>query len=111
MSGRSVLAYAPDLMDRSRLTAAVAGLRVAPTPAALVELAGAELERGDGVVVLVDLSRRGVLDAVRVLAGRGVRVVGFAPHVDDALLAAGRDAGAEVLARSRLFARVRAGEW
>lgn len=92
-----VVAFVPDLMDRSRL-GRLGSVEVvhARTPADLVELAG------DGDLVVVDLSRPGVLE---VLGGVGGHVVGFASHVDDGLLAAARSAGcAEVQPRSRFFA-------
>ncbi|HEX9970171.1 MAG TPA: hypothetical protein VGB03_08535 [Acidimicrobiales bacterium] len=92
-----VAAYVPDLMDRSKV-AAVAGDRVAfaRTPG---DLAGIDAD-----LVVVDLSRPGVLDALARLEGR--RVVGFGSHVDTELLDAARTAGCEVLPRSKFFARL-----
>lgn len=92
-----VAAYVPDLMDRSKVSAA-AGDRVtfARAPADLAAI-GADL-------VVVDLSRPGVLDALAQLEGR--RVVGFGSHVDTALLDTARAAGCEVLPRSKFFARL-----
>lgn len=97
-----VVALVPDLMDRSRLAgpaaAAGVGVQFVGSAAALVEEVGA----GDVGLVLLDLGRPGVLD----LAGRlppGLRVVGFASHVDEATLAAARAAGVEALARSAFF--------
>ena len=89
-----VVAFAPDLMDQSKLRAAGVDLvrRVA-------DLAEVEADR-----VLVDLSRPGVLDAVGAIGGE---VIGFGPHVDDTLLGAGLAAGcAEVLPRSVFFRRL-----
>lgn len=89
-----VVAFAPDLMDQSKLRAAGVDLvrRVA-------DLAEVEADR-----VLVDLSRPGVLDTVGAIGGE---VIGFGPHVDDALLDAGLAAGcAEVLPRSVFFRRL-----
>jgi hypothetical protein len=93
-----VVAYVPDLMDRSRL-AAVADVTFVPDPAALAAAAeGADL-------VVVDLSRPGVLGVVGDLA---VRTIGFGSHVDRDLLDAARAAGCdEVLARSAFFSRAR----
>lgn len=96
-----VAACVPDLMDRSKVAAAAAavGADVAfvARPADLAA-AGAD-------VVVVDLSRPGVLEALASLAG--VRTVGFGSHVDRALLDAARAAGCdEVLARSAFFARL-----
>jgi DNA-binding NarL/FixJ family response regulator len=93
-----VVAFVPDLMDRSRVTAAAPGVEVVATPAAL-PAAGADAD-----VVVVDLGRPGVLDALPVLAGGRARVVGFAAHVDRATLDAARAAGCdEVLPRSAFF--------
>ncbi|MEO6121655.1 MAG: hypothetical protein ABIW46_05015 [Acidimicrobiales bacterium] len=93
-----VVAYVPDLMDRSRL-GGVEGLVFVSTPGELPAAAtGAE-------VVVVDLARAGVLEALAGLGG--VRTIGFASHVDRDLLAAAEAAGCrEVLPRSRFFARV-----
>ena len=90
---RRVVAYVPDLMDRSRLT----GVTFVATPG--------ELASADADVVLVDLSRPGVLDVLPAVAERVPRIVGFGSHVDTKLLAAARAAGCtEVLPRSRFFA-------
>lgn len=92
---RTVVAYVPDLMDRSRLGALDA--EFVASPADLVA-------RGGGAdVVVVDLSRPGALDAAVDLAAAGVDVVGFAPHVDDELRAGAAAAGVRVLPRSRFF--------
>ncbi|HEX2038571.1 MAG TPA: hypothetical protein VHF47_02440, partial [Acidimicrobiales bacterium] len=88
-----VAAYVPDLMDRSRLLS-LPDVTFVGSPD---ELAGVEAD-----VVVVDLSRPGVLDLLPSLADR--RVVAFGSHVDTALLDAARAAGAEVLPRSRFFA-------
>jgi hypothetical protein len=91
-----VMAYAPDLMDRSKLASA-GDVSFAATPADLV---GAEAD-----LVVVDLSRPGVLEALPKL-GR-VRTIGFGSHVDQELLARARAAGCqEVLPRSKFFARL-----
>ncbi len=96
--GPAVVAYVPDLMDRSRL--AGRPVRFVGDPAELVPASA-----GVGLVV-VDLSRQGVLDPASDVAAAGVRVVGFAPHVDDELRAAATAAGIEVVARSRFFGRL-----
>lgn len=91
-----VAAYVPDLMDRSKL-AAVGDVSFVATPAELSAVAAD--------VVVVDLSRPGVLDVLAELGG--VRTVGFGSHVDEELLAAAHAAGCkEVLPRSRFFARL-----
>jgi len=91
-----VVAYVPDLMDRSRL-AGVGDVVFVGTPA--------ELASVDADVVVVDLSRPGVLDVLPAVAARVGRLVGFGSHVDTELLAAARAAGCtDVLPRSRFFA-------
>ncbi|MEX2659578.1 MAG: S9 family peptidase [Acidimicrobiales bacterium] len=100
MTAPAVIALVPDLMDRSRVSASVPGVRFVPDAGAL---GAAVSESGTAAVVLVDLARPGVLAAVTSLAGVGVRVVGFGSHVDTELLERARAAGAEVHPRSRLF--------
>ena len=93
----TVFAYVPDLMDRSRL----GGIDVTfvPTPD---ELGAA----GDDDVVVVDLGRPGVLDALG--ATRAGRTIGFGSHVDRELLDQARSAGCdEVMPRSEFFRRAR----
>ncbi|MCU1459356.1 MAG: hypothetical protein JWL73_3448 [Actinomycetia bacterium] len=83
-----------DLMDRSRLSAALPGVRFVAQPAAC---AGA-------AVIVVDLARFGD----RIAEVRGVapsaHLVAFGPHVDDTGARAAEHAGADrVLPRSRFF--------
>jgi hypothetical protein len=88
----TVVGYVPDLMDRSRLQGVVD--RFVPTADAL------QGEAAD--IVVIDLSRPGVLDVVPALAAR---VVAFGRHDNVELLDAARAAGcAVVLARSKFFA-------
>jgi hypothetical protein len=94
-----VVAYVPDLMDRSRLgrlgDVEVVHLR---SPGDLAPTARPE------DLVVVDLGRAGVVEAIA--AGIPGRVVGFASHVDTDLIASARAAGCtEVLPRSA-FARL-----
>jgi hypothetical protein len=90
-----VVAFVPDLMDRSRLSAALADVR-------FVRAAGDLVDAGAAVVV-VDLGRPGVVDVLPRLGG--ARVVGFGSHVDRATLDAAKAAGCDVvLARSAFFA-------
>ena len=94
----TVVAYVPDLMDRSKVAAAGPPVSFLPTPAALVEAAGG------ATVAVVDLGRPGVLDALPALVATGVRVVAFGSHVDRETLDAARAAGCEeVLPRSAFF--------
>jgi hypothetical protein len=88
-----IVAYVPDLMDRSK----VRGARFVGRPS---ELIGAP-----GTTVVVDLSRPGVLDVLPGLVASGARVIGFGSHVDAATLDAARAAGAEALPRSVFFSR------
>jgi hypothetical protein len=92
-----VVALAPDLGDRSRI-GAVAPEAVFVGAAALLPQAA---EGAD--VVLVDLSRAGVLDVLDEVVALGGRVVAYGPHVDAELLAAATAAGAEAVPRSRFF--------
>jgi hypothetical protein len=98
----TVLAYVPDLMDRSRVHSALADV----TFAASVDDLAEAVRRGGVDLVLVDLGRPGVLDAV---AAATARVVGFASHVDDAVLSAARDHAIEALPRSVFFRRLPSG--
>jgi hypothetical protein len=100
-----VVAYVPDLMDRSKVRAAFPGAVLVNRPA---DLAGAV--DADTGLVLLDLSRPGVLEAVTALAARPdrptARLVGFASHVDEPTLEAARRAGVDALARSVFFRRL-----
>ena len=93
----TVAVYVPDLMDRSKIMA------VAPDAVVVARIDDVVAAPGD--IVIVDLSRPGVLDAVVALVGSGVRVVGFASHVDRDTLDRAHTAGCEVFARSAFFSR------
>ena len=91
-----IVAFVPDLMDRSKVAAAgdVTFLNSA------AQLSGI---RADTVVV--DLGRPGVIEALPSIDSD--RIVGFASHVDRVLMDAARAAGCtEVLARSAFFSRL-----
>jgi len=91
-----VAAFVPDLMDRSRISAAVADVVFVRDVADLVA------EAAD--VIVLDAARAGALDIVPSLRGR---IVAFGSHVDTALLDAARAAGVdEVLPRSAFFRRL-----
>ncbi len=93
-----IVAYVPDLMDRSKVAAA-GDVVFASRPG---DLAG--LSEGADVVV-VDLTRPGAVDALADLGER--RVIGFANHTSRDAMDAARNAGCEqVLARSEFFARL-----
>lgn len=93
----NVAAYTPDLMDRSKISATVPDCRFVARPEALVGLADID-------VVLVDLSKRGVLEVIPDIVAGGVRLIAYGSHVDKELLAAATAAGCtEVLPRSKFF--------
>ena len=91
-----IVAYVPDVMDRSKVAAAGDCIFVSD-PADLAGLcAGADL-------VVVDLTRPGVVDVLPLDA----KVIGFANHTSRDVMDAARAAGcAEVLPRSDFFARL-----
>jgi len=76
----TTIAYVPDLMDRSRLSA-VAAVTFVDRPD---DLPSAAI---DADLVVVDLGRPGVLDALAKIA---TPTIGFGSHVDRELLEAGR---------------------
>jgi hypothetical protein len=92
----TVIAYVPDLMDRSRFSAVAVEFVTQPD----------DLERaGEDDVVVVDLSRPAVLDVLPRLRAR--RTIGFGSHVDRERLEEARAAGCdEVMARSEFFRRI-----
>ena len=95
-----IVAYVPDLMDRSKVAAALAGQEVV--------FAADPVELGPPAdLVIVDLGRPGVLEVLPALKRAGLRTVGFVSHVDreraDAAAAAGCG---EVMPRSRFFAQL-----
>lgn len=95
----NIAAYTPDLMDRSRITSALADahIKYVGSPEALVGLAGVD-------VIVVDLSKNGVLEALPGIVASGTRLVAYGNHVDKKLLGAAREAGVnEVLPRSKFF--------
>jgi hypothetical protein len=92
-----VVAFIPDLMDRSRVPAGVSVEFVSQVSGLVAAAVGADL-------VLVDLAQPGVLPA---LASIAAPTIGFASHVDRDLIAAAKAAGCgEVLARSVFFSRL-----
>ena len=96
----TVAAYVPDLMDRSRVSAAAekVGVKVVFVP-------GLDKVPSDAELVVVDLARPGAVEGLAGLDGR--RSVGFASHVDRDLIKRSKAAGCdEVLARSAFFSRL-----
>lgn len=94
---RRVVAVVPDLMDRSRLAAP--GCDVTHVTAGQLRSA---VEAGGVDLVVVDLSRPGILEQASDLSAP---VVGFLPHVDEALLTRAGAEGIEAMARSLFFRR------
>ena len=103
-AGSTIVALVPDLMDRSKVSAAAAG-RITFVSRAddLAATAGAS----GATLVVVDLARPGVARRARQRwpASIPVRpIVGFGSHVDREQLTEARHAGADrVLARSAFF--------
>jgi hypothetical protein len=92
-----IAAYSPDLIDRSKIASAFPDCRFVASPHALVGLAGID-------AVVVDLAKKGVLDALAGIVASGVPVIAYGSHVDRATLAAATAAGcAAVVPRSSFF--------
>ena len=110
MSAGRVLALVPDLMDRSKVSAAAGALDGVGPVSFVSSAAGLATRLGEEepvALVVLDLARTGALDTVAAAHGRGARVIGFGSHVEVELLAAARAAGCDqVLARSAFFARL-----
>jgi len=97
---KKVVAYVPDLMDRSKVSSAPADVTFVNRPS---DLAATAAEAGADLVV-VDLTRPGVVEQ---LAGVGAPVIGFANHTNrDAMEAAAAAGARQVMARSAFFARL-----
>ena len=92
------VAYVPDLMDRSKVSAAsTGGVTFVSRPSELVAAAS-----GSHLVV-VDLGRPGVLDVLPALVATGARVVGFGSHVERSTLEQAKATGCEAMPRSQFF--------
>ncbi len=101
----AVLYFGNNLMDRSAIdqAAKAAGLHAEAIsrPAEAADAAGRVLR------AYVDLTHPGADEAIRALAGAGVPVVAFGPHVDDWALDRARSLGADqALPRSKFFRRL-----
>jgi hypothetical protein len=93
-----VAAYVPDLMDRSKVAAAVPDATFVARPADLTSV--------DADLVVLDLTRPGAVDAISQVR---VRTVGFCRHTMRDVIAAAEEAGCDrVLVRSEFFADVAA---
>jgi hypothetical protein len=89
-----IVAFVDDLMDRSRLSGAIPGVRFGRT---VDDAGGAD-------VVIIDLAR--YRDLVRAVRGThdAARIIGFGPHVDDEAMESAREDGADLaVPRSRFF--------
>lgn len=96
MTERLILAHVPDLIDRSKVSAA--------GDVTFVKEAD-QLRDARADLVIVDVARPGVLEVLASITCP--RIVGFASHVDRPLMDAARAAGCtEVLARSAFFNRL-----
>ncbi len=85
-----VCALVTDLMDRSRISAAIPGVTF--------------MLDGRADVVIVDISRRAQMVAEIRAETPGIRIVCYGPHVEDDAADAARAAGADVvLSRSSFF--------
>lgn len=108
MTAGKVVAFVPDLMDRSKVSAVLGarGTLVASPDALVAEAADADL----AVVDLDRLAAAGGEDALGLLAevaARAGRVIGFGSHVERARWEEARALGCDqVLARSAFFAQL-----
>ncbi|MBO0713152.1 MAG: hypothetical protein J2P59_00245 [Acidimicrobiales bacterium] len=99
-----VVAFVPDLMDRSKVLSAARAAGVTIEAVTAPSGLGPAIDAGASLV-LVDLSRLGDLGELSVC--RGTPTVGFGSHVDRQLLEAAADAGcSQVLPRSAFFRRL-----
>jgi DNA-binding NarL/FixJ family response regulator len=93
-----VVALVTDMMDRSRIASAVAGIEFIDAPDA----------GGGADVVIIDLGRRGAEVTRARACAPGARIVAYGPHVDDEAFDRARRDGADlVLPRSRFFRDIR----
>jgi CheY-like chemotaxis protein len=102
---RTVVAFVPDLMDRSRLGGCGVSIEFAQSTDALV--ARSVEPGGSDELVLVDLDRPGVMEAVRAIhqskPGRPPIVVGFSHHAQNENHAVAEEAGCRVVTRAAFF--------
>jgi hypothetical protein len=103
LGGRGrVVALVRDLMFAARVRGAAPGASVGQRGEEVLEAVGPAT-----ALVVVELEASDALEVIEGAVERGAgRVVAFAPHVREELMAAGRDAGAEVLARGAFVKRL-----
>ena len=103
----AVLVAVRDLLFRSRIQSAADRLGVALSPARRDAPVAESVVAAGGGLVLLDLQDPGALDQIPAIRAAGGRVVAFAGHVQEELIARARAAGAdEVLSRGQLVARI-----
>lgn len=90
-----VVAFVPDLIDRSRISSVVEDATFVERVSDLAAASAA------ADIVLVDISRKGAVDVLSRL--KCSRIVGFTNHTDKAGMEGARDAGAVPMARSDFF--------
>jgi hypothetical protein len=90
-----IVAYAPDLADRSRIEAALPEVTFVKS---LDDLGGIDAD-----IVILDLSRTPDFPPTK-----APRVIGYGSHIDDELLTRARAAGIDAMPRSRFFRDVAA---
>ena len=102
--GPKIVALVRDLMFGARVRGAAPGAVVAQRPERVLEVVGMET-----VLVLVELEASGSLELIADVRARApdARVVAFAPHVREELMASAGEAGAEVLTRGAFVKRLR----
>lgn len=94
----AIIAFVPDLMDRSKL-AEIVGIVFIRTPNELLAATNAE------DTVVVDLARWVDGESLTQVVEKGARVVVFSPHVEREAMTLAEFAGVEVMTRSQFFAR------
>lgn len=97
---KSVVVLSADLMDRSKISAAMPEAILVRSSAKLIEMVTLDS------LVIVDLGR---LDDLSLLAEIEARVIAFGSHVNEDQLAEAAAAGAEALPRSVFFRRLETG--
>jgi DNA-binding NarL/FixJ family response regulator len=96
-----------DLLFRSRIQAAAQRLQVALAIAPRDRPLADAVRAAGGGLVLLDLGDPGAIEQIPAVREAGGRVVAFAGHVQEELIARARAAGAdEVLSRGQLVARI-----
>jgi hypothetical protein len=92
-----IVAYVPDLMDRSRFDSVEGEKVFIGTPAGFDKT-------GSEDIAVADIGRAGALDALTNTTSS--RRVAYVSHVDTDAIAQAKAAGVEVFPRSRFFSRI-----